>query len=140
MQRSVTKGKASIDPKYNPVETTKLLDLSSWNQYRMDKTPLCSENESSSIPAWTIRRMQEHFPKTSMVLIRSNHWPGAVSFCSNLEHDSFYMGWGVKYSSKAFIPPLPLTTSNEYNFNVKAVNEVTPGAIIVKEGGGQKSN
>lgn len=77
--------------------------------------------------------MQEHFPKTSMVLIRSNVWPGAVSFSSHLEHDSLYMGWGVKYSTKAFIPPLPLTTSNEYNFNVKAVNEEIPGAFIVKE-------
>lgn len=101
----------------------------------MTKAPLCSEDSSSSIPTWTIRRMQEHLPNTSMVLIRSNIWPGAVSFSSNLEHDSLYIGWGVKYCTKAFIPPLPLTTSTEYNFNAKAVNNEIPGAFVVKEGG-----
>lgn len=131
---TVAIGNASINSNFNPIEETKLLDLSSWCQYRMTKTPLCSENSSSpSIPIWSIRRMQQLFPKTSMVLIRSNIWPGAVSFCSRLEHDSLYNGWGVKYRSKAFIPPLPLTTSKEYEFNTKAVNDETPGAFDVKE-------
>lgn len=119
-------GVPSINSNYNPIEATKLLDSSSWCQYRMTNTPLCSEN-SKSIPPWTMRRMQEHTPKTSTVLIRSNIWPGAVSFCSHLEHDSLYMGWGMKFSSKAFIPPLPLTTSMEYSFNVKAVNDEVSG-------------
>lgn len=99
----------------------------------MSGTPLCSENSSSFIPIWTVRRIQEHFPKTSIVLIRSNIWPGAVSFSSHNEHDSLYNGWGIKYSSKAFIPPLPLTTSNEYKFNAKAVNNEIPGTFVVEE-------
>lgn len=131
----LTKGNASIDPNYTPVESTKLLDLSSWSQYRVANVPSCSENSSDSIPAWAIRRTNDNSPKTPMFVIRSNIWPGAVSFCSQMEHDSLYIGWGVKYSSKAFIPPLPLTTSNEYNFNAKAANEENPGAFVIKEEG-----
>lgn len=100
----------------------------------MAKVPLCSEQSSHpNIPTWTIRRVHEHFSKTSTVLIRSNIWPGAVSFCSHLEHDNLYFGWGVKYSQKAFIPPLPLTTSNEYSFNAKAVNDEIPGTFDTVE-------
>lgn len=68
-----------------------------------------------------------------MVIIRSNIWPGAVSFCSRIEHDSSYIGWGVKYSNTPFVPPLPLTTSNEYNFNAAAVNAENPGTFVIKE-------
>lgn len=129
----VPTGNVLINPNYNSPHDTTLLDVSSWCQYRMTKSPSCSESSPDSIPAWTLRRMHEHFPRTSMVVIRSNIWPGAVSFFSPLKHDSLYVGWGVKYSRKAFIPPLPLTTSNEYNFNAKAVNEEIPGAFTVKD-------
>ncbi|KAG4072126.1 hypothetical protein HA402_015625 [Bradysia odoriphaga] len=125
-------GNASISTNYKSRDTTELLDLSSWCQYRMTKAPLCSESSPDFMP-WTLRHMHEYFPTTSMVVIRSNVWPGAVSFFSHLEHDSLYVGWGVKYGRKAFIPPLPLSTSNEYNFNVKAVNEEIPGTFNVKD-------
>lgn len=75
-----------------------------------------------------------------MFVIRSNIWPGAVSFYSHLQHDSLYVGWGVKYSRKAFIPPLPLSTSNEYNFNAKAANEEIPGAFTVKGNNSSAAN
>ncbi|KAJ6636267.1 Radial spoke head protein 6 like A [Pseudolycoriella hygida] len=116
-------GNASVNSNYISTESNELVDLSSWCLYRMKELPLCSESSSTSIPEWSIRRRNENFQKMSLVLIRSNTWPGAVSFCSDLEHDSLYIGWGVPYYNKAFVPPLPLTTSKEYDFSVKAINQ-----------------
>lgn len=67
-----------------------------------------------------------------MVVIRSNIWPGALSFASQREQDSVYIGWGVKYSSETYIPPMPLTVENEYDFNGATTNN-DDNTVVVKK-------
>lgn len=63
----------------------------------------CSEDTWKWLP-WTIRQAQTYNPSQSMVVIRSNVWPGAFSFAQLRNHDSLYIGWGLKWVDRNYSP------------------------------------
>lgn len=63
----------------------------------------CSEDTWKWQP-WTIRQSQIYNPSQSMVVIRSNIWPGAFSFAQLRNHDSLYAGWGYKCVERNYSP------------------------------------
>lgn len=46
--------------------------------------------------------------------MRSNLWPGAYAFACDTLADMIYVGWGQKYCSRNYLPPLLPQMYDEY--------------------------
>lgn len=74
---------------------------------------VCSEDVGisgggASAPAWTSRISFSSHPNDTVVVMRSNNWPGLFAFASGMVADVVYFGWGHKNVSRNFShPPLP---------------------------------
>lgn len=62
-------------------------------------------------PAWSVRFVGDTatYKDTSngIVVMRSNTWPGAVTFCRNKLFASVYFGWGLRQGGQPFFPIAP---------------------------------
>lgn len=70
----------------------------------------CTEDVgiNSDTPAWTSRLSFKSHPNDSVVVLRSNVWPGLLAFAAGKVADVVYIGWGHKYVARNFIYPSPL--------------------------------
>lgn len=62
-------------------------------------------------PAWSVRFVGDtaSYKDTchGIVVVRSNTWPGAVTFCRNKLFASVYCGWGLRQGGQPFFPIAP---------------------------------
>nr|KAF6407939.1 radial spoke head 6-like protein A [Molossus molossus] len=77
-------------------------------------TPLSEDAEIMHMSPWTARLSCSLCPQYSVAIVRSNLWPGAYTYASGKKFENIYIGWGHKYSSENFNPPLPAPIQHEY--------------------------
>lgn len=67
--------------------------------------------------AWSIRTSPggAGFSSSSVVVLRSLRWPGAVAVASGRKYVNVYVGDGLPYSSTSYSPPLPPLIQSEYS-------------------------
>lgn len=96
-------------------------------------SPCQSDPEIGGQPAWTAKTCKAKGPYSAVVM-SSNKWPGAHTFCKEKLFESIYIGYGHEFSVQAYnpiMPPLPQTewvppTDEEEAAKYKESVEPTP--------------
>ena len=67
-------------------------------------------------PAWSAKLTSQKAQQFAGVILSSNRWPGAhaLAYSKGMAFQNVYTGWGHKYSSQPFSPPLPPTAATEF--------------------------
>eukprot|EP00041_Stephanoeca_diplocostata_P008024 m.115188 g.115188 ORF g.115188 m.115188 type:complete len:494 (+) comp17138_c0_seq1:269-1750(+) len=89
-------------------------------------TPAQEDPEVDGQPAWSTRLTMPLNPAYSAVVASSNTWPGAhaVAFAKGKSYENVYIGYGHRFSSEPYSPPLPPPTEAEFDVN-ETVTETT---------------
>lgn len=82
-------------------------------------------NNSDNMP-WTIRLSQMYNPKNVMIVVKSNIWPGSLSFSIQNIHDNLYVGWGHKYTNGNYSPIAIPIIQQEYNIGPEVMEIFDP--------------
>jgi len=77
---------------------------------------LSDDVEVGGLPPWSVSISSglSHI-QHSICIVKSNLWPGAVSFSNGRKYDNIYIGYGVKYQVDNFSPVQPQVFQPEYN-------------------------
>lgn len=82
--------------------------------------------------AWTLHQVYGVPGKQTCVVASSNRWPGAHTLGYGNRFAAFYAGFGLKYSSEAWIPAPPKPVAQEYSA-ISFVEAVEPTLEQEKE-------
>jgi len=86
-------------------------------------------------PAWSAKLTSQKAQQFAGVILSSNRWPGAHALAYNkgLQFQNVYLGWGHKYSSQPFSPPLPPTAEAEFKTGQEIMEKTDPTPQEVDE-------
>ena len=86
----------------------------------------------SSTRAWSLRLSSNFFKKHTVVMARSNSWPGAYSFMKGKLFSNIYIGWGQKYSTKCYNPIPPPMSFEEFPMGLEITEVEDPSVMTEK--------
>ncbi|XP_062838531.1 radial spoke head protein 6 homolog A [Anolis carolinensis] len=89
-------------------------------------TPLSEDADIQNIPPWAAELSTNLIPQYALAVLHANLWPGACSFAVGRKFDNIYIGWGHKYSSDNYSPPLPPIVQSEYPSGPEVTETVDP--------------
>lgn len=83
---------------------------------------LCSEDVAGrqevlmpQAPVWSTKIVHNPNPRHSVVVMKSNIWPGAIALAAGCgSTDVVYFGWGTKAAALHYEPPMPPEMQDEY--------------------------
>lgn len=71
-----------------------------------------AEGEEVPQPCWKTGVSGKYQSKVAFT--KSLRWPGALAVCKGVDFANLYVGFGVKFHGKAYVPPGPPTILNEF--------------------------
>jgi len=90
-------------------------------------TPLSDDVEVGGLPPWSTHLSSGlSLIHHSVVIVKSNLWPGAVAFCNGRKFENIYIGYGMKYQNDNFSPAQPQVFQLEYNGAQRCEEEADP--------------
>lgn len=113
-------------------------------------TPLQSDAKVDGMAPWSARISLRTHAAYAAVRISSNRWPGAhaVAVPKTKRFANVYVGWGQKFSSDLYAPPLPPKPESEYPNGEDIAEAVDPtreeeeqfeASQAAKEGDGEEA-
>jgi len=91
-------------------------------------TPIMQDPPVDGNQAWTSHLTSQRNKRFAGVVISSNQWPGAhaLAFDRGRKFQNVYYGWGHRYSSKPYNPPLPPPAEAEYVIDATVTEATDP--------------